>query len=260
VCEDVVSQHLLYAAIFLRDREDVHCQRILFGGSADNGYARLLGPLSRIEAAREQITLLEGPPFVRELAEIKDKFRTASFEKVFRCQKLVNPKYRAPSSLTPPHTPPANYATAAGMVPSISVSASTAVSAAQRGPAVFKHPATTGVLQNKAGQRVDSVLDYSQQDVASLKQRKLCNSFHILGKCRYNEHCTHDHDGNLSNKELVALCALARQSPCQTGLFCEKPECLSGHRCTRSNCLREGCWFSSEMHDVDTMPVARVQV
>ena len=95
-CECVVSQYLLYAAMFSHDYEKAHCQRILFGGSADNGYARLFGPLAYRDDARERITLVEGPPFARELADLKGKFRTVSFEKVFRSEKLVNSRYRAP--------------------------------------------------------------------------------------------------------------------------------------------------------------------
>jgi hypothetical protein len=245
--------------VFQRDHEDVHCRRILFGGSADNGYARLLGPLSENEAARERITLLAGPPFARELAEIKDRFRAVSFEKVFRSQKLQSPKNRAPSTMTPPRTPPVNYATAAGMDSSMSVPASKSVPATQQSTVVSKYPAMTLVLYNKAGQRVDEPVIYHQQDFASLMRRKLCNSFLLLGKCRYLDdygRCVHDHDAKLSAVELKALRAVARQSPCSRKLSCEEPECLAGHRCTRKNCVRGDCMFSSEMHDVDIVPVS----
>ncbi|KAI4636882.1 hypothetical protein J4E93_010898 [Alternaria ventricosa] len=64
-------------AMFRHDLADMHCQQILFGGSADNGYARLLGPYNEDDAVRSRITLLEGPPFARELAAIKDRYHTA---------------------------------------------------------------------------------------------------------------------------------------------------------------------------------------
>jgi hypothetical protein len=182
---------------------------------------------------------------------------------VFRCQKLQSPKYRTPSTITPPRTPPVNYATAAGMESSMSLSASKLVTATQQSAAVTKHPVMTLVLQNKAGQRVDEPVTYHQQDFASLMRRKVCNSFILLGKCRYLDdygHCVHDHEAKLSTMELNALRAVARQTPCSRKLSCEKPECLSGHRCTRKNCVRGDCAFSSEMHDVDIVPVTRVQI
>ncbi|KAI4619124.1 uncharacterized protein J4E87_007711 [Alternaria ethzedia] len=64
-------------AMFRHDLADMHCHQILFGGSADNGYARLLGPYNEDDAVRSRITLLEGPPFARELAAIKDRYHTA---------------------------------------------------------------------------------------------------------------------------------------------------------------------------------------
>lgn len=88
---------------------DVHCQQILLGGSADNGYARVLVPNLGDETACKRITLLEGPPFARELAYIKDKFRTVSFESVFRKEKLANIKRRVSFRTTPPGTPSPDY-------------------------------------------------------------------------------------------------------------------------------------------------------
>ncbi|KAI4923545.1 hypothetical protein J4E85_008584 [Alternaria conjuncta] len=67
-------------AMFRHDLADMHCHQILFGGSADNGYARLLGPYTEDDAVRSRITLLEGPPFARELAAIKDRYHTVSFD------------------------------------------------------------------------------------------------------------------------------------------------------------------------------------
>ncbi|KAL2874840.1 hypothetical protein SGCOL_009959 [Colletotrichum sp. CLE4] len=69
---------------------DVHCRHVLFGASADSGYARLLGSHLDDEVIRKKVILLEGPPFAQELAEMKDQFRVASFNRVFRRHKLLN--------------------------------------------------------------------------------------------------------------------------------------------------------------------------
>ena len=139
---------------------DVHCKRVLFGGTADNGYARLLGPFIEDETVRTRIILLEGPPFAHELADIKDRFRTVSFDNLFRSQKLGNIKRRVSFHPTPPDTPSANYAMAVARAPSAVVPAS----ATQQSLAVSRRPVTPGVLRNRLGQRVDSPLSYSQQE------------------------------------------------------------------------------------------------
>ncbi|KXH29445.1 CCCH zinc finger DNA binding protein [Colletotrichum salicis] len=99
---------------------DVHCRHVLFGASADNGYARLLGSQLDDEVIRKKIILLEGPPFAQELAEMKDQFRVASFNRVFRRHKLLNNiKRKVSYNIAPPSTPSTNYASAAAKAPSI---------------------------------------------------------------------------------------------------------------------------------------------
>ena len=111
------------------------------------------------------------------------------------------------------------------------------------------------VLRNRQGQRVDSRLDYRQEDYIALKGRKLCNSFHILGRCQYRG-CSHEHGEKLSPRETVALRAVARLSPCSKGLNCADPDCFSGHRCAWDTCqLGSKCRFPAAMHNVDTKPV-----
>jgi hypothetical protein len=202
-------------------------------------------------AVRGRITLLEGPPFARELADIKDKFRTVPFDNVFRSQKLVNGKRRVSFHPTPPATPPVDYASAAAKVPSAPSPSSTA----QRGSSPPRVLVPSVVLWNRRGQRVDPPLRYLHQDFYSLRALQLCNSFHLLGKCYFQDtfgECHHDHKKKLSALQKTALRAVARQTPCQSGLSCNDPDCLHGHRCTRDNCDISQCRFSSAMHDVDT--------
>ncbi|MBE3047915.1 hypothetical protein IMZ48_36470, partial [Candidatus Bathyarchaeota archaeon] len=108
------------AAVFKSSVADARCQRIYFGGSADNGYARLLGPYLETQGVRERVCLLEGPPFAQELADIKDRFGTASFNDVFRTQKLPTLlKRRVPSpATTPPISPSTGYAAVASRLAS----------------------------------------------------------------------------------------------------------------------------------------------
>jgi len=217
--------------MFRHDLSDMHCHQILFGGSADNGYARLLGPYTEDDAVRSRITLLEGPPFARELAAIQDRYRTVSFDKVFRSQMLVVSARRAVTSIpSPPRTPPTNYATAVAQAPT-GPSSSTPSTASS--PTVNNQSTTAAVLFNKSGERVDPPLTYTPDDFLTMKGRKLCNAFHLLGRCPYMAkfgNCDHGHSATLNNDQLVALRAVARMKRCKKGRACKNTECLCSHQ------------------------------
>ncbi|KAI5460831.1 hypothetical protein BGZ63DRAFT_358947 [Mariannaea sp. PMI_226] len=240
--------------------DDVHCQQVLFGGTADNGYARLLGPIAELETVLGRVTLIEGPPFAQELVVIKNKFRSVSFENLFRDQKLPDyNKRRVSFHNNPPAGPSTHYASAAARAASISAPTQTT----QSSSTASRIPIPTQILRNKRGQRVDSQLFYSLQDFNNLKGRKLCNMFHLLGKCHYLDtyrECQHTHGERLNATERVALSAVARQSPCQFGSACNDPECLSGHCCTRPNCALATCWFPAALHNIDSKVVSSVEV
>ncbi|MCJ1312370.1 hypothetical protein MMC25_006044 [Agyrium rufum] len=93
-------------AWFDYDMADVQCQATIFGGSADNGYARLLQPYVGESSKKKRVILVEGLPFVKELAGLKDNFLVACFPDVFRHAKL--PPRRVSFSTTPPSTPVPN--------------------------------------------------------------------------------------------------------------------------------------------------------
>ncbi|EEH36427.2 CCCH zinc finger DNA binding protein [Paracoccidioides lutzii Pb01] len=83
---------------------NVHRKHITFASSTNSGYARLLGPYSSTEVCN-RVTMLEGPPFERELAELKDKYRTTSFPTVFRETKLPPTRFRRPRITDMPTNP-----------------------------------------------------------------------------------------------------------------------------------------------------------
>lgn len=233
--------------------DDVHCQRVLFGGSTDGGYARLLGSYVEYESVRKRIILLQGPKFAQELASIKDRFRTVSFDHVFRGRKLPDLKRRVSSSTTPPAATSANYASALTKPEDSNTRASK--SPAQK-ESITAQPATSKVVpQNRRGERVDPPHHYTPQDLAKLKPRKLCNSFHLRGKCQFLDNygrCNHEHGKALTPTQTEMLRAIARQSPCPQRLSCQDSLCILGHRCTRNDCVPSTCRFPSVMHNVDT--------
>lgn len=240
--------------------DDSHCKQVFFGGPGDNGYARVFDSFLEDQAIRERITLMAGPPFAYELAAIKDKFYNITLDSIFRSLKLPSEANRRTSfHITPPGTPmfpntPLNFAAVAKVPGSPAHSAPVQLYYAEP-----KVPPQGDILRNKFGQRVDSRLSFLQSDFSNLKDRKLCNNFHILGKCYYLEKfgkCHHVHGEKLTGQRLEALRAIARQSPCLNGLSCSHTDCVAGHKCPREPCHLENCWFPKEMHNVDSQAVA----
>ncbi|KAI2999647.1 CCCH zinc finger DNA binding protein [Aspergillus phoenicis ATCC 13157] len=118
-CSDVKIR-----AMFEQDILDVHCRRIVFCGSTDNGYARILGS----HQGSNRISLVQGAPFAWEMEQLASEFQTTSFPEVFRSTKLPSrassfsafktasansSPSSSPTSLSTPSTPKRNYATIA---------------------------------------------------------------------------------------------------------------------------------------------------
>ncbi|OGM39778.1 CCCH zinc finger DNA binding protein [Aspergillus bombycis] len=255
-CSDVKLR-----ALFEQDILDVHCQRVIFCASADNGYARVLGP----HRESDRISLVEGPSFAREIKELAPHFATTSFPDVFRSTKITSRRVSF-SNVTPPRTPPRNYASAVKTTPPRSQSTS---DVNRRSPSPLtsarisnrnRSPVRLAVCKNAAGQRVDPPLRYStKENVDELKQRKLCNPYHIVGLCPYGENCNHDHESRLRPQQVEDLRYIARLRVCPRGIWCAEESCVCGHRCPRENCPGpgyNGCKFPKVMHGVDSSIVA----
>ncbi|KAE8154530.1 hypothetical protein BDV25DRAFT_147430 [Aspergillus avenaceus] len=249
-CSDVKLR-----ALFEQDIIDVHCQRILFCASADNGYARVLGPYRE----SDRISLVEGPPFAREMKELSSNFATAVFPDVFRSNKIPSRRVSFSNSyITPPSTPAQNYASAA----KAAVSRSQSTSERNRSPSPLTSarasptPPRMSVCRNSKGQRVDPPLRYSSKDnVDVLKSQKLCNPFHIVGYCPYGDNCNHGHEPRLKPHQIEDLRYIARLRVCPRGIWCDDENCVCGHRCPRENCHGPGymgCKFPKVMHWVDS--------
>ncbi|PYH31089.1 uncharacterized protein BO87DRAFT_399787 [Aspergillus neoniger CBS 115656] len=118
-CSDVKIR-----ATFEQDILDVHCRRIIFCGSTDNGYARILGS----HQGSNRISLVQGAPFAWEMEQLASEFQTTSFPEVFRSTKLPSrassfsafktasansSPSSSPTNLSTPSTPKGNYATIA---------------------------------------------------------------------------------------------------------------------------------------------------
>jgi hypothetical protein len=232
---------------------DLHCQRVVFCASADNGYAR---PdfLGRHRGSR-RISLVEGPPFASEMRQLAEDFETSTFERVFMSRKLKPARkvsFGEATAITPPRTPTPNYASAAKTPP---LPLSTALATA---PTSHTPKGSLPIAFNAKGHRVDRPVRTSSKDtVNTLKRKKLCNPFHILGSCPYNN-CSHKHGLALSAQERLDLISIARLCVCFNGLSCEDPKCICGHRCPWDNCTGKDCRFPEDMHRVDTKIVGEI--
>jgi hypothetical protein len=225
-----------------------HCQHIVFCGSADNGYTRILD--SHRESSR--ISLVEGPPFGYELLKsLVPYIKTTSFSTVFRSKKLPTSvsfgSTTAAPAITPPRTPTPNYASMAKKPAEDNASTTSS-------PTEIRRPNNPKLLvcKNASGHRVDAHLRFSSKSKI-LRQHKFCHQFHILGSCSYGEDCTYKHTPKLVGQEVIDLMWIARLSPCQLGLRCDDENCISGHRCPQKTCTVQGCRFP---HNVDTKIVA----
>ena len=227
---------------------NIQCKHIIFGGSADNGYARLLSQYTE-DGVADHITMLEGPPFAQELAQIVHKFRHCTFEGVIRDTKLPNRRVSFSTTIsrsTSPKTP--SYA-----VTVASVKSELHNEAAQ--PKVSR-PATGMVARNRQGQRVDVPIKTTTAARNSIKGHKFCYEYYLIDKCQYPR-CSYEHDAPLDAAQKNALRIVLRQSACLSGLDCGNPDCLFGHRCPADSACNGGkkCKFAPEMHNVDTKVV-----
>lgn len=67
--------------------QDMHCRRVLFGCSHDNGYARTLEECADKPGVVEKVVLLEGVPFEKELLALP--YSTHKFPGLFRDAKIA---------------------------------------------------------------------------------------------------------------------------------------------------------------------------
>lgn len=115
------------------------------------------------------------------------------------------------------------------------------------------------VLLNVNDERVDGNLgpmdaEASARVAERSEQHKLCNDFHLRGKCKTMT-CTYSHEPRLDPKELVVLRYKARYLLCERRSACRIPDCWHGHMCAIRNCAKPlSCRFK-ELHHIDKTAV-----
>ena len=201
---------------------DLHCKRIIFGGSADNGYARVLAPHRGDAAVRSRLTLLEGQPFAKELKPLTTSFIPTNFPGVFRTEKL--------SSNTTEKSPKLREATFAAVAGASSAEGS-AAGTGRRKESPDSAGGTEPVKIDEKGQRVDPPLARPSSETSALiRATKYCNYHHLKGGCSYPaESCEHTHGERLTGLRYDALRWVVRLNLCRAGGACRDAKCVFSH-------------------------------
>lgn len=276
---------------------DCHCHQVILGCSNDSQYASLLEDTIKDAAVLDHITLLEGVPFEKEIATLKDSFKTTRFESVFRTTKLAAPPTvprgplqavtaalptlsRVESNTTngttsSSSTPAVTWATmtaqpfAPSAPPSKASTTRTSTPTSMKSPeAVVSKPLSKGIERNRQGVRIDKVdSSIPNHEIQRIKKLKLCNIYYLQGAsyCTSNN-CSHSHTYPLSKGERNVLREVARMTPCYYKMDCSDAECIYGHRCPQNKPDDAGCWYGEDCrfhgwgHGIDTLVVKTTRV
>ena len=168
-----------------------NCRQILLGVSHDAGYAPFLDEVVG-QADRSRITIMEGPPAVRELKATG--IQILNFNHIFRAEKLIDRSY---SNFALPAPPEVSYSaspptwagiTSTGPLPSpISIkSAGIANSVVKR-----QSPAPNLPTWIPEPRGIDEPLEVNQTLLEKIRKRQkhLCNNHYLRGPCSKGDDC-----------------------------------------------------------------------
>lgn len=241
-----------------------NCKQLLLGISFDSGYAPFLDEVIT-QDDRNRITIIEGPPIVRELSIIG--LRTLKFEHIFRVEKLID-------RITETNSTSA-ASTWAGVTSINSPTTPTAVASPILGKiistAIKKPDVTSNVFArlgwNPEPRGLDPPIHVKKEVLEAVKQRKnnnkLCNNHYLRGPCSKGSECCFEHDHKATEEEIKAIAHLTRQNPCVNGQDCDNEDCIYGHHCPsvvipsvgpkEPTCMAFACKFYKDDHPPGTI-------
>ncbi|KAK8211497.1 hypothetical protein M8818_003150 [Zalaria obscura] len=268
---------------------NTQCKHIIFGGCHDNGYLPNLDPYKRDGTIASRISLLEGyavqPGFLAlgyQMTRFPDVFRRDPLPErlmsMAPLQAVLKPEPPAAVPQTASPTPSHSSTTSGVRVdsavrPSLSSPAESSTWAAVGKSGVTgkcinitpsKAPNRRHIITNAYKQRLDPDLpkpDYAAQQrlFDRIRKHKVCNAYHLIGKCEAGEYCDYDHGERLSPGEQLALRHRARTRSCMNRGDCRDFYCTLGHICPYGDKCTGGdqCWFA-DVHDIDQTPAWRL--
>jgi hypothetical protein len=228
-----------------------NCKQILLGISHDAGYAPFLDEVITPDE-RCRITIIEGPPTVRELSATG--LQIINFNKLFRSEKLVDRSHSNGVSAQP--------STWAGVTSSAPPRQASPITYGVTTKKPCSAPAPTWVPCPRG---LDAAIIVNAAVLDKIKRRtnnnKLCNNHYLRGPCAKGIECCFEHDYKASEEELKAIAHLTRLNPCVNGQECDLEYCIYGHHCPSTvfnkkdnewQCSVFGCRFSKDDHPPNT--------
>lgn len=226
-----------------------NCKQILLGVSHDAGYAPFLDEVLRDESITRRITIVEGPPIVRELSSTG--VRIINFADIFRCEKLIDRL---------PNTSPVPPSTWAGVTSFASPPSAPLPLVPVKNGTIQPTPARPKATWNPGPRGLDEPITVSAAILDKIKRRtssnKLCNNHYLRGPCAKGDECCFEHNYKATEEDLKAIAYLTRLNPCVNGQECELEYCIYGHHCpstVNGVCQQFGCRFTKEEHPPNTI-------
>ncbi|KAI0384900.1 hypothetical protein F5Y04DRAFT_248021 [Hypomontagnella monticulosa] len=231
-----------------------NCKHLLLGVSHDPGYTQIVHDIVRTDDFRRRVTLIEGSPAVKEIAE--SGISITHFGHIFRHEKLpVEAQQDQRTSLIPS----LSYAAAISQ-PTASPPPQITLPIALKRTATPVRPRKTPTPAWNPGPRgLDPPIQVNQAVFDRLKKRKdhekLCNNHFLRGPCTKGDECMFDHNYNPTKEEKNVIAFFARLNPCTSGQDCEADNCIYGHHCPtvfNGVCTHPHCKFRVEDHPPGT--------
>ncbi|KAL2075873.1 hypothetical protein VTL71DRAFT_816 [Oculimacula yallundae] len=236
-----------------------NCKQILLGISHDAGYAPFLDEVVTKDD-RSRITIIEGPPIVRELSATG--LHILTLNDIFRSEKLID---RLPINETPSTW--AGVTSIAPVIPipsPVSVKNGTTTTISVKTPTPTPSKAKPAWTPNPRG--LDPLITVNAAVLDRIKRRttnnKLCNNHYLRGPCAKGDECCFEHQYKATDEDLKAIAYLTRLNPCLNGQDCELEFCIYGHHCPSVSfpnggkepvCTAFGCRFAKEDHPPNTV-------
>lgn len=277
---------------------NTHCKHVVFGGiSHDFGYLPMLDPLKRDPALSSRISLLETYPAQESfkqlgfpIFQVPNVFRSQNLPNRLEsytvsqqvapmpppqstnplppqpiAQSQSQPQLQA-NMLTPPSTKSMPIRSEPSPAPGDSSWATVSKksgNAANINVSSKKQPAPKFMLFNIHEERVDA--DLPRADRAAFERlldrtnaNKVCNTYHLLGKCDKEGYCDYDHGTRLTPGEQLSLKHHARKRCCPQRSNCYNFDCYFGHVCPHMpGCWYDNCFFN-DVHHVNKTPAYKL--
>lgn len=264
------------------------CKHIFFGPCHDNGYLPVLEPYRRDPNISARLTLIETRQAEPGFVELG--LRRIRLPRIFRSEDLhsglqsyqprglrsengqfdlperpVERTNAKPTVKPSPIARPSQSNTSRAPSTDSSASASTWATVGGKGGVgvgkiditAKKQAARKFMLLNAYDERMDQELpktdssaEYRFSERAKSKG-KLCNNYHLTGKCGQGEFCDYHHGDRLTPGEQLVLKHKARSLHCPTKFGCRDFSCFLGHHCKfGSKCHLDYCRFA-DTHDAE---------